>query len=159
MRKSRLLGARCAYILLLSLFSLPASAATVNIDYNVSVAGNYNGLTYNVDAGDILHFTNTSGSYFVRIESYLTTFAALDGPDGFDSGVFAPGNTYDHLVVGPGDFQLATAFWQTTAAQSTARAFQDVIVTPSSVPVPAAVWLFGSGLIGLVGIARKRKTT
>ncbi len=26
----------------------------------------------------------------------------------------------------------------------------------SSVPVPAAVWLFGSGLIGLVGIARRR---
>ena len=27
----------------------------------------------------------------------------------------------------------------------------------SSVPVPAAAWLFGSGLIGLVGIARRKK--
>lgn len=27
-----------------------------------------------------------------------------------------------------------------------------------TVPVPAAVWLFGSGLIGLIGLARKRKT-
>jgi len=25
------------------------------------------------------------------------------------------------------------------------------------VPVPAAVWLFGSGLIGLVGVARRKK--
>lgn len=28
---------------------------------------------------------------------------------------------------------------------------------PAAVPVPAAAWLFGSGLIGLTGLARKRK--
>lgn len=28
---------------------------------------------------------------------------------------------------------------------------------PSAVPVPAAVWLFGSGLLGLAGVARRRK--
>jgi len=27
----------------------------------------------------------------------------------------------------------------------------------SAIPVPAAVWLFGSGLLGLVGVARRRK--
>ena len=30
-------------------------------------------------------------------------------------------------------------------------------LTASPVPVPAAVWLFGSGLLGLVGIARRKK--
>ena len=30
------------------------------------------------------------------------------------------------------------------------------MVRPSAVPLPAAVWLFGSGLIGLAGIARRR---
>ena len=30
-------------------------------------------------------------------------------------------------------------------------------VTAPPIPVPAAVWLFGSGLIGLVGVARRRK--
>lgn len=29
--------------------------------------------------------------------------------------------------------------------------------TPPAVPVPAAVWLFGSGLMGLVGVARRKK--
>ena len=29
--------------------------------------------------------------------------------------------------------------------------------TPAVVPVPAAVWLFGSGLLGLVGVARRKK--
>jgi hypothetical protein len=29
--------------------------------------------------------------------------------------------------------------------------------TFSAVPVPAAVWLFGSGLLGLIGIARRKK--
>lgn len=28
---------------------------------------------------------------------------------------------------------------------------------PSAVPVPAAVWLFGSGILGLAGVARRRK--
>jgi len=28
---------------------------------------------------------------------------------------------------------------------------------PPAVPVPAAVWLFGSGLLGLVGVARRKK--
>ncbi len=31
-------------------------------------------------------------------------------------------------------------------------------VNQSAVPVPAAMWLFGSGLLGLLGIARRKKT-
>ena len=30
-------------------------------------------------------------------------------------------------------------------------------VTASAIPVPAAVWLFGSGLLGLAGVARRKK--
>ena len=31
------------------------------------------------------------------------------------------------------------------------------VVSVSNVPVPAAIWLFGSGLIGLIGVARRKK--
>ena len=32
-----------------------------------------------------------------------------------------------------------------------------ISMAPSGVPVPAAVWLFGSGLLGLMGLARRKK--
>jgi hypothetical protein len=32
------------------------------------------------------------------------------------------------------------------------------VTGPSPVPVPAAVWLFGTGLIGLIGFARRKKS-
>ena len=31
-------------------------------------------------------------------------------------------------------------------------------VVVSAVPIPAAVWLFGSGLLGLISVARRKKT-
>jgi len=29
---------------------------------------------------------------------------------------------------------------------------------PSAVPVPAAVWLFGTGLVGLISVGKRKKT-
>ncbi|MDH5388258.1 MAG: VPLPA-CTERM sorting domain-containing protein [Gammaproteobacteria bacterium] len=42
---------------------------------------------------------------------------------------------------------------QTPPFPGQAPSFQGTV----AVPVPAAVWLFGSGMLGLVGIARRRK--
>jgi hypothetical protein len=33
----------------------------------------------------------------------------------------------------------------------------DTSITPSAVPIPAAAWLFCSGLLGMIGIARRKK--
>lgn len=56
----------------------------------------------------------------------------------------------------PGSPILATIF----AGRSGAFDVVEMeIVSISSVPVPAAVWLFGSGLAGLIGFARRRSET
>ena len=39
---------------------------------------------------------------------------------------------------------------------TSAVVFNGATVTVNAIPVPAAVWLFGSGLLGLVGVARRR---
>ena len=50
------------------------------------------------------------------------------------------------------DFQLGC----TTPGSANIAGSGDCSTGVSPVPVPAAVWLFGAGLMGLVGIARKR---
>lgn len=41
-------------------------------------------------------------------------------------------------------------------ADGATHAWTSVVFAPTVVPVPAAIWLFGSGFIGLVGIARRK---
>lgn len=40
---------------------------------------------------------------------------------------------------------------------SEASSWKEVADGTAVIPVPAAVWLFGSGLVGLIGVARRRK--
>ena len=75
-------------------------------------------------------------------------------------GVYVGGETspthvveYWEMFPNP-DFEIVKIFAPTDFALETIT-----IHTQSFVPVPATVWLFGSGLLGLVGIARRKKTT
>ena len=49
---------------------------------------------------------------------------------------------------------LASVSW-TNVDPSQALQLDNISVSTTVVPVPAAVWLFGSGLLGLVGVARR----
>lgn len=54
---------------------------------------------------------------------------------------------------------IASATFSYVSTQSVAGfSLDDVTFGPvSAVPVPAAAWNFGSGLLGLIGIARRKK--
>lgn len=49
------------------------------------------------------------------------------------------------------------AYYKTNLLYAWAVRSGDVAAAASTVPVPAAAWLFGSGLLGLVGVSRKRR--
>ena len=50
-------------------------------------------------------------------------------------------------------FNLFEGSWDDTRINT---GVGSALVRTSVVPVPAAVWLFGSGLIGLIGVARRK---
>ena len=62
-------------------------------------------------------------------------------------------------IIGGDLFSVATAggSWTTTSTQYNGLILVTAVNTLSEVPLPAAAWLFGSALLGLAGVSRRRK--
>ena len=84
-----------------------------------------------------------TGNYFLAITADFN-----QGVDAFGNFANTPGFQTTEDVLG-------TAFNNFNGASFTS--FKYDVVTSTVVPVPAAVWLFGSGLLGLVGVARRNQ--
>lgn len=66
------------------------------------------------------------------------------------------GLTLDNIEAG---FAAHVAgFMETHGNPGSAFFYGERLVPPPEIPLPASVWLFGSGLLGLVGVARRRRT-
>jgi len=80
----------------------------------------------------------------------ILTFS-ITGIDGDTVNDYAIGST---LNPSSGEFFAAhiAGFYDAATGETSAQ-----FAGSSPVPVPAAVWLFGSGLLGLVGVARRRR--
>ena len=90
---------------------------------------------------------NILGYQFDDLDSTVTGLLAAGATVGVRSEMFV-------RLTGPG-FETGGAATIGDPLDLSAGAFSGTL---SIVPVPAAVWLFGSGLIGLVAIARRKKT-
>jgi hypothetical protein len=115
--------------------TFPGDQAFAQVPVQDDVAG-----FLNADVSSFL-----TGAYTADFDIAVLTFTAL-----------SPGVSPLDLSIGtyPGGADLV---WADSAGFEIVQPdFVDGSVTISAVPVPAAVWLFGSGLLGLIGIARRK---
>jgi hypothetical protein len=154
------------------LANVPVNDVAVNQNFTVDITGS--GFA-ELAGGD--HVNLGFDSSLLQITSVAINTSIFDFAPA--SGGPAVGNTwsgiaFDTFVNNPatGNFTIATISFKAVAAGSASLnilggnffsksaaltpSFSSGTVNVTAVPVPAAAWLFGSGLIGLVGVARKR---
>ena len=109
----------------------------------------WDSFTISVAAGDDLNFSFTSDGASAMTPVNNPASTNLEG-----LGIMTPGDGSSSLM------QLVLAY-NDNALYTGDSDFDDMLVRAdfrvAAVPVPAAVWLFGSGLLGLIGMARRRK--
>jgi hypothetical protein len=131
-------------------------STTVHVDIMTdptgTILGSSNSLTFTGNAitlGDFQFATpidiSSYSSLFISVvlDPGVIVNAAAFTADGFGSDTYAGGMAYLDNAPCCSGYQKTSDLWFRTGLVST-------------VPVPAAAWLFGSGLIGLIGVARRK---
>jgi len=108
------------------------------------VSGTDIGLDVDPDGG-----TANSGTWSVN-SGALDTFARV-------VLILKAGNTFSSYLYEPGSGAGNSGSWATSALDDKDLSHLSIYTSVSPVPVPAAVWLFGTALIGFIGMSRRTK--
>jgi len=175
------------FLLVLALFAGNSNAATItwgNVETNATLNDVFSvdviGVNFinNVDGGGVNIGFDSSvlNVLLVSINETVWDFGGsgistgtIDNATGAVSGVMVNADSnvsgdfvvasIQFRVVGNGSSALSLTEYALNPWASGGSAINPAFVneTFSTIPVPAAVWLFGSGLIGLIGIAKRKK--
>ena len=140
----------------------PDGSETPGVDGAWAFFGN-TGLPYTASPATVLSASGNTAT--VDMSGWTVTW---NGIESIPMGSGAWGSNPDGVAnvtcgVDCGDGDTFTLSYTATVPAGDPSGFGNVAYelfmtgTVSAVPVPAAVWLFGSGLLGLVGVARRRK--
>lgn len=130
----------------------------VDYGYNITTQSELSNMFYNVLSNTAAF--DTSGNITSCYFSCLTNtgpFSNLKSGiywSATESGLNATDAWYFYMALGEQNITSKATTSYIWAVQS-----GDVGLATSAVPVPAAVWLFGSGLLGLVGVTRRKSAT
>ncbi len=131
-------------------FHCPASTPILQNDIQSSIAFEYDSVKTNGVSGEfwgnLMMMTNQFGQArgLVRLGAY-TKF----------NGGMTPNPTSVEAVIDP--YLFIDPTWLISNPGASLSLPQGIGNQPSAVPVPAAAWLFGSGLLGLLGLKRQRQ--
>ncbi|MHC9062767.1 VPLPA-CTERM sorting domain-containing protein [Nitrospira sp. CMX1] len=103
-------------------------------------------------------WNNTGAISWATSLTYIDHLANIGGPNGTDSGT---GQDFvsKSWVLTPGFYTLNYGGNPSFALGQTGLHEFSASLSTSPVPVPAAIYLFGTGLIGLAGLARRKLST
>lgn len=107
---------------------------------------------YTDDAADVDSYAGSAGgnnTYSSGGWSQLSNTWTFDSDGGSRDGLMVEVRFYDSGSVPTGSLIIDDLMVMSSAG---------VITTPAAVPVPAAAWLFGSVLMGLGGLVRRKKS-
>ncbi len=118
---------------------------------------------YSYDPGTLIVTTiaNADNPYTMQFNySVLDTLNFFDDRlMSGDSARFLFGTLTPNENIAPGSYSTGTfsLSFRNSPSSTDPQALSNITVNVSTVPLPAATWLFGSGLIGLVGFAKRKK--